>query len=249
MPGHKDYNIMKRISALLSMAVLTTVSLSASDFFSTKECDDFFNLGVRIGVNTSNRTVGNENITGYNVEGWGTGFDLGVVADLNIRDYLSIQPGVFFESRSNTYTFISPVELPGAASYVSSQAGTFNSYSLTIPILGSLHFNVTDDIRWNVDFGPYVSFLFGSKLKNKVNYLTLATGGIPGPGVEFNRKAASADFGFKFGTGLQILKHYSVGVHYMAGAVRAWKNVNTDFGNYSYGGRTKAWVFTIGYDF
>ncbi len=235
--------------AIIAAMSASSLTATAADFFSKEKTDDLFNIGVRIGVNTSNRTVGDENITGYNVQGWGTGFDLGVVADLNIRDYLSVQPGVFFESRSNTYTFISPVLTDGSAGYVSSQAGTFNSYALTIPVVGSLHFNVTDDIRWNVDFGPYVSFMFGSKLKNKVNYYTQNTGGIPSAGAQFNQKASPVDFGFKFGTGLQILKHYSLGVHYMAGAVKAWKDVKTDFGNYSYRGRTKAWVFTVGYDF
>lgn len=106
---------------------------------------------------------------GYNVQGWGTGFDIGVIADLNVRDYLSLQPGVFFESRSNTYTFINSLPMDGfpASDYLMTQAGTFNSYALTIPIIGSMRFNITDDIRWNVDFGPYVSFMFGSKLKTK----------------------------------------------------------------------------------
>lgn len=242
---------MKRITAILAIAVLAAGTSRAADFFSTATPDQPFNLGIRLGVNTSNRTVGEQNMPGYNVQGWGTGFDLGVVADLNVRDYLSLQPGVFFESRSNTYTFINTVPSAGipASEYLMTQAGTFNSYALTIPIIGSMRFNITDDIRWNVDFGPYVSFMFGSKLKNKVNHNSINNEGVPAAGAEFRQKAAPVDFGFKFGTGLQVLKHYSVGVHYMAGITRAWKDVKTDFGSYSYGGRTKAWVFTLGYDF
>jgi len=243
---------MKKFITLMVAAAMTAGTSHAADFFSTETPSQLFNLGVRIGVNTSNRTVGSENMSGYNVQGWGTGFDLGVTADLNIRDYISIQPGVFFESRSNTYTFITPVATAGGPQlyeYLTSQAGTFNSYALTIPIIGSVRFNITDDIRWNVDFGPYVSFIFGSKLKNKVNHNSIDNGGIPAAGAEFKQKAAPVDFGFKFGTGIQILKHYSIGVHYMAGAVKAWKDTKADFGKYSYGGRTKAWVFTLGYDF
>lgn len=242
---------MKRITSLIAISAIAAAQATAADFFSNETPEQLFNLGVRLGVNTSNRTVGSENMSGYNVQGWGTGFDLGVIADLNIRDYLSIQPGVFFESRSNTYTFITPVATAGMAAheYLMSQAGTFNSYALTIPILGSVRFNITDDIRWNVDFGPYVSFMFGSKLKNKVNHNSTDNGGIPAAGAEFRQKAAPVDFGFKFGTGLQILKHYTISAHYMAGAVRGWKDVKTEFGKYSYGGRTKAWVFTLGYDF
>ena len=149
---------MKHIVTLFAAAALTTASSNAADFFSTETPEQLFNLGIRLGVNTSNRTVGSENMPGYNVQGWGTGFDLGVVADINIRDYLSIQPGAFFESRSNTYTFINMVPVYGASTdELMTQAGTFNSYALTIPVLGSVRFNITDDIRWNIDFGPYVS--------------------------------------------------------------------------------------------
>ncbi len=159
---------MKHIVTLFAAAALTTASSNAADFFSTETPEQLFNLGIRLGVNTSNRTVGSENMPGYNVQGWGTGFDLGVVADINIRDYLSIQPGAFFESRSNTYTFINMVPVYGASTdELMTQAGTFNSYALTIPVLGSVRFNITDDIRWNIDFGPYVSLMFGSKLDRK----------------------------------------------------------------------------------
>ncbi len=241
---------MKRITTLLSVMALTCGTMSATDFFSTETPEQLFNLGIKIGVNTSNRTVGKENMQGYNVQGWGTGVDLGVTADINIRNYLTIQPGAFFESRSNTYTFINMVPVAGASTdELMTQAGTFNSYALTIPVLGSIRFNITDDIRWNIDFGPYVSLMFGSKLKNKVNHNSFDNDGVPAAGAEFKQKAAPVDFGFKFGTGLQILRHYSIGAHYMAGAVHAWKDVKADFGKYSYGGRTKAWVFTIGYDF
>ena len=242
---------MKKLALVFSIAALCSASCVAKDFLSTELPDQFMTFGARVGVNTSNRIIGKPNIAGYNVQGWGTGFDIGVTADLNLRDYISIQPGVFFESRSNTYTLIN--DLGSSAIFddplISTQAGTFNSYALTIPVLASLHLNITDNIRWNIDFGPYVSFMFDSKLKNKVNNNTHLTDGTPGEGVQFRQDAAPVDFGFKFGTGLRILDHYYVGAHYMAGATRAWKNVKTDFGSYSYGGHTKAWVFTIGYDF
>ena len=51
------------------------------------------------------------------------------------------------------------------------------------------------------------------------------------------------------GTAIEILDHYYVGAHYLAGCLPAWKdrkigNVTKDFG-----GVTKGWVFTIGYNF
>lgn len=242
---------MKKSILFLTILSLGITSSSAADFFSTEKSEQTFNLGFRLGVNTSNRTVGKKAIDGYNVQSWGTGFDLGVTADLNFRDYISVQPGLFFESRSGNYTFVSPVmtgdELSSMITTVTAmQAGHLRSYSLTVPIVGSLHFNITDDIRWNVDFGPYVSFLLGSSLKDKVMQYTGAGSDEP----VFSQKPASVDFGFKMGTGLQILDHYYVGVHYMAGLNGAWKDLKLDQSTIrDFGGHTKSWVFTIGYDF
>lgn len=234
---------MKRIfvSAMLASAVAVA---SAADFFSTEKSESLFDLGVRVGINTSNRTVGSGHLPSYNVQSWGTGFEAGVVADLNIRDYISIQPGAFFESRSSNYTFITtPGDYVSFDSY-NSQAGHLRTYSLTIPILASVHFNVTDDIRWDVELGPYVSFLLGKNMNNKVSYSS-----DPTAGALFDSTPSSVDFGFKMGTGLRILGHYYVGVHYEAGMVDAWKNIKVDNMKYVYGGKTKAWVFTIGYNF
>ena len=57
-----------------------------------------------MGVNTSNRTLKSSAFPDcYHHESWGTGFDVGFVAGLNIRDYLAIQPGVFFETRGGNF--------------------------------------------------------------------------------------------------------------------------------------------------
>lgn len=232
------------LSALL---IAVSGSASASDFFSTEKSDRVFSLGIRAGVNTSNRTVASKSMEGYNVQSWGTGTDLGIVADLNIREYISIQPGIFFESRSGNYTFVTPFSDAEDVNYVT-QAGHLRSYALTIPVLASFHFNITDDIRWDVDFGPYLSVVLGSDLSDKA--LT-STYGSPTPVTPvFSQKPAGTDFGLKMGTGLRILGHYYVGVHYQAGMTGAWKDLRIDDHNtFSYGGRTKAWVFSIGYDF
>ena len=87
-----------------ALCALSVASLNAADFFSTEKCDDFITFGARVGVNTTNRTIsGSAFPAAFHNETWGTGFSVGVVADLNIRDYLSIQPGVFFDTRSGRY--------------------------------------------------------------------------------------------------------------------------------------------------
>lgn len=230
-------------AAVLSLAgILTT---SAQDFFSTEKSDRTFTFGARIGVNTSNRTMDRNAFGGYNVQNWGTGLDLGIVADINFRDYISIQPGVFFESRNGNYTIVDSF----GSNSIMTQVGNRRSYNLTIPVVGSLHFNITDDIRWNVDLGPYVSFALSSKMKDKmVSFASDPADGMYAKS-PIRAKAKGAEFGLKIGTGLQILDHYYVGAHYLAGFSDAWKDLEIDNVKYALGGMSKTWVFTLGYDF
>lgn len=235
---------MKKFHLTLLIAILALLPAKAADFVSTDQPSELFTLGLRIGVNTSNRTVKSMDEYGYNVQGWGTGFEVGFTADINIRDFISLQPGFFFQSRSNTYTFIQAVPVGLDNEYHTAQAGTFNSYAFEIPVIANMHFNLTDDVRWNVGLGPYMGINLGSKLKNKVNLNTNFMEGRPLAGNEFIAKPATCDFGLKFGTGIEIFRRYSINVDYMAGMRHAWKNTLSN-----YGGRTKAWCFTLGYFF
>lgn len=237
---------MRRILAGI-ICGLTIFGVSAADFFSTEKSEELFTFGARIGVNTTNRTIKNSAFPRcYNHESWGTGFDAGVVADIHFRDYLALQPGFFFESRSNSYTIMGPGDgsmLPPVDAEMA-QAGKHNSYNFTIPVMAIVSFNLSDQIRWNAEAGPYVAFVLNSKLTNK--YFVIS-----GEAYEpfFRQKARSVDFGFKLGTSFQIYDHYYVGGHYMAGCLPAWKD--RDLGKYteSYGGVTKGWVFSVGYNF
>lgn len=229
---------MKRL-ILGVLGLYLAFAASAADFFSDEPSPKFFTFGARIGLNTSNRTVADKSCPGYyHNESWGTGFDLGVVANLNFRDFISLQPGFFFESRSGSFV------LMDKASDGFGLAGKRRSYNFTVPVIAVFGFNVTDDLRWTVEVGPYVSFLLDSEMKN-VHSLNEATAAVP----LYAKKPASADFGFKMGTGLKLLSHYYIGAHYMAGCTDAWKNGAEGIMSKNFGGVTKAWVFTLGYDF
>lgn len=238
---------MKRLIIASALALFAATASYAADFFSTSRCDRFLEFGARIGVNTTNRTLGDKAFPDcYHNESWGTGFEAGVVATLNVRDYFAVQPGFFFESRSGRYTIMGT----GADSMLDvddsavSQAGKRRSYDFTIPVMALFRFNLSDDIRWHVEAGPYVSFTLSSKLSNKKII-------IDGPAEYplFGQKAATVDFGFKMGTALQLFDHYYVGVHYMAGVLDAWKDLDIGSVSKNFGGVNKAWVFTVGYDF
>ena len=244
------YTLMQHMNRSILIGILSLAGVltgEAQEFFSTERRDELFTLGVRAGVNTSNRTVASDCGFDYQYQSWGTGFSAGLVADINIRDYVAIQPGVFFESCSGHSTFTSVVpNLVDRDAYVA-QSAHRHTYNLNIPVLASFRFNVTDAIRWQIEAGPYVAFLLKSKLQNKE---LIASRPELENEVPFKGKPASVDFGLKIGTGLEFMSHYYVGVHYEAGLTRAYKN--KDLGNNlirTYGGHTKAWTFTLGYNF
>lgn len=244
-----ELDMKQKLITSVLLTVITVSSAFAADFFDTDKCDNLLSFGARIGVNTSNRTMSNESFpAAYHHESWGTGFDIGVVANLNIRQYLAIQPGFFFESRNGDYALMGDPAGSGigTSGVAVAQAGSRSSYNFTIPVLAVVRFNPLDEVQWNVEAGPYFTFLLDSKMQNKA----LMQDGIAEPQPLFNRDPSNVDFGFKMGTSLQLFDHYYIGVHYMAGCLHAWKDYN--YGNNvtkSFGGVTKAWTFTIGYDF
>ncbi len=234
---------MKRILTLIMvMLVLGIPSVKAQDFFDTSAPDDLMNLGVRLGVNTSNRNLNKDVFDVWNNNSWGTGVDVGIVADINFRNWFTIQPGFFFESRSGKYCYVNTYGYAeDQARILMTQFGKDRSYSFLIPILACARFNVSSDIRWSVEFGPYYQLV----LKNKINgdfsvpdYRT--PDGLPSGYLPVN--STKGDFGFKMGSTLEFLHHYLIGVHYEAGVLRPWKDGNL-------GGHRKAWVFSIGYNF
>lgn len=227
---------MKKILLAASLILSVSSVASAVEFVSTDKPDELFNLGVRVGINTSNRTINSPIGSTWNVNGWGTGFDAGVVADLNFRDFISVQPGFFFESRSGSFAYKSSL---GNDSELS-QMGKGRAYFFTIPVMAVGHFNILEDLRWNVEFGPYFQFKLKSTFDKSFSYPSAIYDGVLN--YYSDVKTSKFDFGFKMGTSLDICNHYYVGVHYVAGMLRAW--------NYpALGGRNKEWLFSIGYNF
>lgn len=230
---------MKRL--LLSFAALAITSLlpaSAQEFFSTDDPKEFCTLGARIGVNTSNRTISSSYFNLWNQNAWGTGFDIGVVADLNIKDFISVQPGFFYESRSGSFAYQSPMFIDSADPIVYTQLGKGRDYLFNIPVVASFHFNVLPDLRWNVDIGPYLQIKLKSTFDKTFSYPEHQYTGLPV--YVGNVKTAKCDVGLKIGTGLDIFQHYYIGVHYLAGFLHSWNPGKL-------GGHNKAWMFTIGY--
>lgn len=227
--------IIFAITTLLSL--VSSNILCAQDFFDKSDARNFFNVGARLGFNTSNRTFPKGNYSNYTYTAWGLGFDAGVIANLNFKDYLTIQPGFFFESRSSQ--LVNFVEyIPVDQQYGSNFSNTHQrSYFFTIPIMGIVNFNLSEKIRWSVEFGPY--FQLRLKETGAQKHLILLYGNRLS---DFSTvKSNNFDFGFKMGTGLEVMRHYYVGIHYLAGVCHAWSIPS--------GGKNKSWMFTLGYNF
>lgn len=221
------------------MTVVLTENASAKGLFDTSAPSNIFTFGARIGINTANFSPGSsfpaESTTTNN--NWGTGFNVGIVVNLNLRGFFVIQPGFFFESRSNDFTSVY-----ASSDNMSVSNGHTRNYTFQIPILASLRITPVKFLKWSIDFGPYISFGLGGKTKSDIQ--TMQPGNIY-EGYNYNNgyydNHKRMDFGLKMGTGITILSHYYFGIHYEAGMLDAFKN--------SLGGKNKAWTFTLGYDF
>lgn len=230
---------MKKLIASFAIALTAILPAAAQDFFSTADADRLVTFGARIGVNTSNRTVSSSVASLWNRNSWGTGFDAGVVADINFKNFISVQPGFFYESRSGSFAYQSLGYNPDGSTFEITQFGKGRDYLFTIPIVASFHFNILDELRWNVDFGPYFQFKLKSTFDHKFEYPYAYPNGIV---YLDDVRTARADVGLKMGIGFDIYEHYYVGIHYLAGLCHAWNPGEI-------GGHNKAWLFSIGYNF
>lgn len=231
---------MKSKKFLLTfVASLLTLPVFSQGLFSTGVPDNLFSIGVRAGVNVSNQNVDKGVFNGWNVNSWGSGFQLGAVVSINMRDFFALQPGFFYESRSGNYAYLSEnTATPDSDGADYMQLGHYRNYWFTVPIIAQLRLNLLPGAKWTIDVGPYLSWLLHSKNNRALDE------GIPeGPALEYaSAERRRYDFGFKFGTGINFLTHFYIGVHYMAGTLDVWKKEEL-------GGRNKTWTVTAGYDF
>lgn len=236
---------MKKL--VLAVFAVASVWLSAgAQLFSSAMPDRLFTLGVRAGVNTSNQTLAKDFLTGWNQNSWGTGFELGAVGNLNMRDFLTIQPGLFFETRSGSYVYESGVlnEASGMVGDVAGsmkmgfQTGRYRDYRLTVPLMAVFWANVGPALQWNLHGGPYWSWTLH---RHGDEWLELPDRDlIPYGWIKARRN--KYDWGLKLGTGIRVLRHLTLDVSYKWGLHRVWNHQQL-------GGRSKLWSVTAGVDF
>ncbi len=231
---------MKAFRIIFSTLIAVFVNhAAAQDFFSKEAPESLFDVGVRVGINTSNRTFKKDAFDIWNVNSWGTGIDLGCVVDLNIRDYISLQPGIFFESRSGDYAYSQNYFTALGETDVFTQLGHDRFYNINIPLLVSFKFNLAESVRLIAEAGPYFQYFFKDSASHKIQVIRPQTS--PTDQIDiYNEVANKYDIGLKIGAGILYKRHYSFNIHYLAGGRKAWDSPWK-------GGRHKAWTFTIGY--
>ncbi len=225
----------------VALATLSMATASAQEFLDTEPAEYPFTFSVRAGVNTSNSTFPSGIFNQWNHNSWGTGVDAGIAVDLNMREYFSIQPGIFFQSRSGNYAYAHMFYNNDNQEDDFTQLGHYRSYNINIPILFSARFNLSQSLRWIVEAGPYFQWTFHNTGKNKITAIRPQTSPIS-PVYTIHPETKPIDIGLKFGSGFKINDLISLYVHYMAGCRRVWKAPVA-------GGHNKAWVFSVGYDF
>ena len=218
----------------IALVALTATAAQADEWIDTGTADSFMNFGARIGFNTSNATTGLEGAAA-NLDSWGTGFDLGVVANLNFMQCLSVQPGFFFESRSHNYSYVTR---PGTVLEANThEYGHTRNTQFKVPVMAVFTMDPVENVRWSIDFGPVFNFGIGGSDKGTYEVADQLRSYKDG----YYDQRAKFDLGLKMGTGLTVLEHYYLGLHYEAGTCHVWKGHK--------GGHNKSWQFTLGYNF
>ena len=248
----------KTLLSIVAMLAFATPFVSAQDqeFFDAGLPEKLFTIGIRTGVNTSNLSDNRSSaITDLRSarNQWKAGFSIGAVVDINVRNFLVLQPGFFLQTRSHDYNY---TMVGQNADYWGNIEGNRSCSYFQIPILASLRKDFTEDLQVQVDFGPY--FMYGIGGEDEQKYFEVDFG-TPQADKEINSgyreydyfgsdgAVKGYDWGFKFGAGVVVMKHYYIGVHYEAGCRNVLKT--PEGSKHEYSGRNKAWNFTVGYNF
>ena len=230
--------MIKRLIGFL-IILIAILPAKGNDLIDTSDPTQLFTFGARIGFNASNRTFPKGHFSMWNNNNWGMGFNAGIVANLNIKEYLSIQPGVFFDSHSGKYAYVTEYINYFDEDDVHYEFGHWRGYKFTIPVMGIVKLNGTKDFKTTIEFGPYFQLSLKQTGQNNVNVLYRLPHATSYS--SYIAKLRKYDVGLKMGAGWEFRQKYYFGVHYLAGLCNAWENPS--------GGKNKEWTFTIGYNF
>ena len=245
----------KTISRLFAALLLIGISVSsqAQTLIDYGVPAKLFQVGVRAGFNASNLTTNYDDAfqdIKWNHNQWKGGFSAGMVVDINLRNFFTIQPGIFLDTRKSTYHY-----LVNSDNVLKAIDGQLTGNYIRIPILASLRLGVAELAQVQIDFGPYFAWGFGGANKYTVYGTSDTEPTAPQViGRDFKSDCfgdkgmvQTYDWGLKMGLGVLVMQHYYIGAHYHFSCRNVLRELPQTEKHPD--GHNKAWTFTLGYNF
>lgn len=189
---------MKKIKLAIIASMMALMALPA---FSQES--NVTRFGVKGGVNFSNFRI--DDVEDNNLK---AGINLGLFMKLPISDVVAIQPELLYSSKGSKLKYDNIIQ--GKGEY------RFNMNYLELPVMGVFHIG---DV-FNVQVGPYISYLTSANIKNMDEDLTIQ-GVTDLKEDNFNR----LDYGVAAGVGLDF-NGFVVGARYNYGLKEVGKSGN-----------------------
>lgn len=149
------------------------------------------------------------------------GFTLGVGMDYAFTDNWSFQPGLMISSKGYKYK-------------EEGWKSTTRPIYLDIPLLATYKVNITDDVKFVIDAGPYLAVGLGGKYKDDDNDDWKV---FDKDGEDWKR----FDLGIQWGIGVELSEHYLINLTGQNGFITPY-----DFPNEYKGDKPRNMTFTIG---
>lgn len=162
----------------------------------TTDAQEKISFGVRAGLNINSLSYSGEYSAEFNMKNR-IGFHVGAVIDWNVARNVYVQPAVYFTTR-------------GAEN--EEYKDKYNMNYLQIPVIASYRYPVSNNVKIDVNVGPYVAFGLGGTYKDGDGEEFKIFEKSEKNGCDFKR----LDAGLRFGAGVHIKRFY-VGLNYDLG--------------------------------
>lgn len=229
---------MKKILLVAALAVCSlTVSAqrassSSSSFFSTEKADGGVKFGIRAGLNLSNMSMSEDNVS-VSLDSRAS-FHVGVVADIPLMQSLYVQTGLFLQDKGFKQ------EEDGATL-------TGKPMYLEIPVLASYRYNFSDAAQLQINVGPYFAYGLGGKAKYEEDGKSAEEDFFGSYDEDDTFGCKRFDCGLQFGAGMTFASHYYIGFAYQLGLTNIADLPSSYEGDYSV--KNKNWMISLGYTF
>lgn len=206
---------MKKIILVLCIAVFTVTGIKAQA-----------SLGVKGGVNFA--SIMGDTPSGLRFR---TGYDFGIVAEIETSSSTSVQPEIMFSSQGFHYD-------GGKVNGVSLEEDNYKLDYLNIPIVFKYYIND----EFSFETGPQVGFLLSAKTADN----SVDKG-------DLRDNLTNATFDFVVGFGYKFDNGFNLNARYVGGLTNIWKgytrNPPAGYWYYDYGKRNSVFQLTLGYYF